>query len=72
MKKAMAAMGPPLKTIWQGNSDARLEILIEGSQLAQLSEAAISSIKLKAVVRNMIWTEVKVDKYTTRHALTPE
>ncbi|MGD8497954.1 MAG: hypothetical protein PVG82_03540 [Chromatiales bacterium] len=72
VKKAMAAMGPPLKAIWQGNSDARLEILIEGSQLAQLSEAAISSIKLKAVVRNMIWTEVKVDKYTTRHALTPE
>ena len=72
IKKAVAAMEDPIKTIWHGNSDARLEIMVEGSQLAQLSEAAISSVKIKAVVRNMVWTEVKVGDRITRHALTSE
>ncbi|MGF1629109.1 MAG: hypothetical protein ACFCUT_06530 [Kiloniellaceae bacterium] len=72
IKTAMAAMAPAIKAIWQGNSDARLEIMIEGGKLAQLSEAAISSVKIKAVVRNMVWTEVKVGDRTTRHALTTE
>jgi len=72
IKKAVAAMSAPLKSIWKDSSDARLEILVEGGQLAQLSEAAISSVKIKAVVRNLIWTEVKVDEKTTRHALTSE
>ena len=72
VKKAVASMSAPLKSIWQDSSDARLEILVEGGQLAQLSEAAISSVKIKAVVRNLIWTEVKVDKNTTRHALTTD
>jgi len=72
MKRAVEAMAEPLKTISRGNSDVRMEVMVEGSQLAQLGEAAISSIKIKAVVRNLIWNEVKVDKYTTRHALTSE
>lgn len=72
IKDAVAAMEGPIKAIWQGNSDARLEIMVEGGQLAQLSEAAISSVKIKAVVRNMVWTEVKVGDRTTRHALTSE
>ena len=72
IRQAVEAMKEPLKSIWAGNSDSRLEILVEGSQLTQLGDAAISSIKVKAVVRNMIWTEVVVDNYTTRHALTPE
>jgi hypothetical protein len=72
IRQAVEAMGPPIKTIWQGNSDARLEIMVEGGQLSQLSDAALSSVKVKAVVRNMVWTEVKVDERTTRHALTSE
>lgn len=72
VKKAVSAMSAPLKSIWQQSSDARLEILVEGSQLAQLGEAAISSVRIKAVVRNLIWTEVKVDERTTRHALTSD
>ena len=72
IKRAMAAMGPAIKTIWQGNSDARLEIMIEGGQLAQLGAAALSSVKIKAVVRNMVWTEVKVGDRLTRNALTSE
>ena len=72
IKRAVEAMGPAIKTIWQGNSDARLEIMIEGGQLSQLGEAALSSLKIKAVVRNMVWTEVKVGERTTRHALTSE
>jgi hypothetical protein len=70
--QAVEAMGPAIKTIWQGNSDARLEVMVEGGQLAQLGEAALSSLKIKAVVRNMVWTEVKVGERTTRHALTTE
>ena len=72
IKQAVAAMGPSIKSIWHGNSDARLEIMIEGGQLSQLSEAAISSVKIKAVVRNMVWTEVKVGERETRNALTSE
>lgn len=72
MKQAVAAMAEPLKAIWRGSSDVRMEVMVEGNQLTQLGEAAISSIRLKAVVRNLIWNEVKVDKYTTRHALTSE
>lgn len=69
---AVRAMEDPIKSIWAQNNDSRLEILVEGSQLAQLTEGAISSVKIKAVVKNMIWTEVVVDEYTKRHALTPE
>ncbi|WP_299398379.1 hypothetical protein [Pelagibius sp.] len=72
IKQAVAAMAGPIKTIWQGNSDTRLDIMIEGGQLSQLSDAALSSVKIKAVVRNMVWTEVKVGDRTTRHALTSE
>lgn len=72
IRKAVTDMEDPIKTIWQGNSDARLEIMVEGGQLSQLGEAALSSVKIKAVVRNMVWTEVKVGERTTRHALTSE
>ena len=72
IKQAVEAMEEPLRRIWAQNSDARLEILVEGSQLAQLTDAAISSVRVKAVVKNMIWTEVVVDQYTRQHALTSE
>lgn len=72
IRQAVTAMTPAIETIWQGNSDARLEVMIEGGQLSQLSDAALSSVKIKAVVRNMVWTEVKVGDRTTRHALTSE
>lgn len=67
--KSLAA---PIKQIWQNNYDARLEVEIEGSKLAELSESAISSIKIKAIVRNMVWTEVKTEKYKSQHALTSD
>ncbi len=62
----------PIRDIWRHNSDTQLEIEVSGQKLAELSEAAISSIKIKAVVRNHVWTEVKVDERTYRHALTSE
>ena len=72
IRAAVESLAEPLKGIWAHNSDSRLDILVEGSQLAQLTEGAISSVKIKGVVKNMIWNEVVVDEYTKRHALTPE
>ncbi len=72
IKAALEDMKEPLERIWQDGTDARLEVVVDGSRLAQLSDAAISSVKVKAVVRNLVWSEVKVDKYTTHHALTAE
>ena len=72
MRKAVEAMSAQIKAIWSGNSDARLEVMIEGSQLAQLSEAAISQVNVKMVVRNLVWNEVTTEQYQTRRELTPE
>jgi hypothetical protein len=66
------SLSAPIQNIWQKNYDARLEVEVQGDKLAQLSDAAISTIKIKAVVRNMIWTEVKVDERKSRHALTSD
>jgi hypothetical protein len=68
----LASLEEPIKQIWQQHYDARLEVEIEGHRLAELSDAAISTIKIKATVRNMIWTEVKVDERKTTHALTSD
>ncbi|MEO1201671.1 MAG: hypothetical protein AAFX10_03115 [Pseudomonadota bacterium] len=72
IRAAVQSLEAPLKGIWKQNSDARLDVLVEGSQLSQLAEGAVSTVRVKAVVKNMIWTEVVVDEYTKRHALTPE
>jgi hypothetical protein len=72
IRAAVQSLEAPLKSIWEKNSDARLNVLIEGSQLSQLAEGAISTVRVKAVVKNMIWTEVVVDEYRKQHALTPE
>lgn len=66
------SLAEPIKQIWQSNYDARLNVEVQGHKLAELNEAAISTIKIKAVVRNMVWTEVKVDERTYRHALTSD
>jgi len=70
--EAIKALEEPIKQIWHHNYDARLEVEIEGGKLAQLSESAISSIRIKAIVRNMIWTEVKTGKYKSQNALTSD
>ena len=69
---AVRGLAAPIKQIWQSNYDARLDVEVQGDKLAELGEAAISTIKIKAVVRNMVWTEVKVDERTYRHALTSD
>lgn len=65
-------LAEPIRNIWQNNYDARLEVEIEGSKLAQLSDAAISTVRIKAVVRNMVWTEVKLDDHKSRQVLTSD
>ena len=65
-------LAEPIKSIWQANYDARLDVEVQGDRLAQFSDKAISSVKIKAVVRNLIWTEVKVDDRKYRHTLTSD
>ena len=69
---AVESLADPVKSIWQSNYDARLEVEVQGDRLAQFSEKAISSVKIKAVVRNLVWTEVKVDERKYRHTLTSD
>ncbi len=66
------SLAEPIKSIWQSNYDARLDVEVQGDRLAQFSEKAISSVKIKAVVRNLVWTEVKVDERKYRHTLTSD
>ena len=66
------SLADPIKSIWQSNYDARLDVEVQGDRLAQFSEKAISSVKIKAVVRNLVWTEVKVDERKYRHTLTSD
>jgi hypothetical protein len=65
-------LAEPMRRIWTAHSDASLNVEIEGGKLSQLSAAAISSVRIKAVMRNLIWTEVKVDEGKYRHTLTAE
>lgn len=69
---AVESLAEPIKKIWQESYDARLDVMVEGHRLAELGGAAVSTIRIKATVRNMIWTEVKVDERTYRHALTSD
>lgn len=62
----------PIRNIWENNYDARLEVEIEGSKLAQLSDAAISTVRIKAVVRNLVWSEVKLGEHKSRQVLTSD
>jgi hypothetical protein len=62
----------PIGSIWDANFDAGLEVEIRGDKLAELGEGAISTIKIKGLVRNMVWTEVKVDERNYRRELTSE
>lgn len=69
---AVHSLAEPIKSIWQANYDARLDVEVQGDRLAQFNEKAISSVKIKAVVRNLVWTEVKVDDRKYRHTLTSD
>ncbi len=71
-KAVIDSLAEPIKTIWQANYDARLEVEVDGHKLAQLQAAAISSIRIKAEVRNSVWTEVKVGEHQYQRSLTPE
>ena len=61
-----------IANIWQKSHDARLEVEVDGHKLAEMSDAAISSLRIKAVVRNHVWTEVKVGDRETQRSLTSE
>jgi len=45
---------------------------VNGHVLAQLQDAAISSVRIKAEIRNSVWTEVKTGEHQYQRSLTPE
>ncbi|PWG64936.1 hypothetical protein [Sediminicurvatus halobius] len=71
-RSVVTGLDAPIREIWHQNSDVRLEVDINGHTLAQLQEAAISSIRVRAEVRNSVWTEVKTGPYSYQRSLTPE
>lgn len=68
----LAALAEPVQTIWDGNNDIHLEILVNHDHLQHLPEEALSSVRIKASVRNHVWTEVKTGEYSSHRELTSE
>lgn len=71
-RNVVQSLVEPIRNLWQAHHDAQLGIEVNGHVLAQLQQAAISSIRIKAEVRNSMWTEVKVGEHRYERSLTPE
>ncbi|MEQ9814197.1 MAG: hypothetical protein RLO50_15565 [Azospirillaceae bacterium] len=71
-RSALEALGEPIAAVWRDYSDTRLDVAVDGPTLSELADSAVSTLKIKASVRNMVWAEVKVDEHTYRYTLTGE
>lgn len=58
VEPAVTALIEPVHTAWTEGHDAKIEAVIDPETLGTLPEAAISSLRIKASVRNYMWTEV--------------
>jgi hypothetical protein len=58
--------------VWKVDRDARLDVAIDADVLREMPREMLSSIKIKASVRNYQWTEVKVEGGRTFRSLTSE
>lgn len=58
--------------VWKVDRDARLDVAIDADVLRELPKETLSSIKVRASVRNYQWTEVKVEGGRTFRSLTSE
>ncbi len=61
----------PIEESYNGDVDFRATVEVTADKLAEASETAISSIKVKARVRNYIWSKVEHEGKTWR-SLNPE
>src|SRR3990167_5764235 len=61
--EVLESLQEPIKSIWQDNHDARLEVEVSADKLMQLGEGTLSTLKLKMSVRNHMWTEVKTEEH---------
>lgn len=68
----LESLSKPIETIWRQCNDVLLDVQIGHDTLRELPESCISSIKLKASVRNHMWSEVKVSERQTQRMLTSE
>lgn len=56
-----------------GRGDCRVDVEVGHDRLSQAAEGALSSIRLKATVRNYVWTQVATEKGEQHwYALNPE
>jgi hypothetical protein len=72
-KPRLNSLQEKITMVWTKRGDCRVDIEVAADRLAKAPEATISTIKIKAVLRNYVWTqmEVKPDGRVWR-ALTPE
>lgn len=61
----------PVQQSYHGQGDIKVAVEVTVDKLAETPEAAISSIKVKARIRNYIWSKVEHEGQTWR-ALNPE
>jgi len=71
-RSALEGLREPIGAVWRTYMDTRLEVAVDGPTLSELSDSAVSTLKIRATVRNMVWAEVKVDEHTYRYTLTGE
>ena len=65
-------LGRRIGEVWQVDRDSRLDVAIGADALRELPQDMLSSIKIRAAVRNYQWTEVKVEGGRTFRSLTSE
>ncbi|MEM7442330.1 MAG: hypothetical protein AAF414_03250 [Pseudomonadota bacterium] len=58
--------------VWTVDRDARLDVTIGADALRELPAEILSTVKIKAAVRNYQWTEVKVEGGRTYRSMTSE
>ncbi|WP_317933233.1 hypothetical protein [Halioxenophilus sp. WMMB6] len=61
----------PIETIWDSSNDVRLGVSV-GEHLHSLKDSAICSVKVRATVRNHLWSEVKRGERDIQRVLTSE
>ncbi|WP_305042082.1 hypothetical protein [Geoalkalibacter sp.] len=73
IRSVLSALADEVKKSWTGGADCRVLVEVAGTALAELPAEAISSIRIKAGLRNYNWMQVESqEEGRTWRALSPE